>query len=381
VILAHKIELKPNNKQRSYFAKASGTARFAYNWALEQWQIQYLAYQENPDLPKPTQGALRKQLNAIKRSEFPWMLAVTKNAPQMAIIQLGDAFQRFFKGQARYPTFKKKGIHDSFTITNDPFVLNDSLNRIRIPNLGWARLRESLRFNGKMLSATISRQADKWFVSISVEITDEYHLRKAENQGIVGVDLGISSLATLSTGEKVTGPKPLKKWLAQLKKLSKSLSKKQKGSANRHKAKVKLAKLHARISNIRQDALHQLSNDLTRRFSIIGIEDLNVKGLLSNGKLARHIADIGFYEFRRQLEYKAQMRGHLIVVADGWYPSSKTCSACGAIKSDLTLKDRILKCECGHIQDRDLNAAINLAHYAVSYTVIAFGEGGAGFKQ
>jgi putative transposase len=369
MILAHKIELQANNKQRTYFAKASGTARFAYNWALDQWQKQYQAHKENPDLPKPTQGGLRKQLNAIKRVEYPWMLEVTKNAPQMAIIQLGDAFKRFFKGQANYPKFKKKGVHDSFTITNDQFLLNESLNRIRIPNLGWVRLREPLRFNGKILSATISRQANKWFVSISVETDDLSHLRKAENQGVVGVDLGISSLATLSTGEVVTGSKPLKKLLSRLKKWSKNLSKKQKGSANWNKAKAKLAKLHAKISNIRKGSLHKLTSNLTRRFSVIGIEDLNVKGMLSNGKLARHIADMGFYEFKRQLEYKAQMRGNLIVVADRWYPSSKTCSVCGAIKQDLTLKDRVFKCECGHTQDRDLNAAINLAHYAVSYTV------------
>jgi putative transposase len=369
MILAHKIELQANNKQRTYFAKASGTARFSYNWALDQWQKQYQAHKENPDLPKPTQGGLRKQLNAIKRIEYPWMLEVTKNAPQMAIIQLGEAFKRFFKGQSGYPKFKRKGVHDSFSITNDQFSLSNSLNRIRIPNLGWVRLREPLRFNGKILSATISRQANKWFVSISVETDDLSHLRKAENQGIVGVDLGISSLATLSTSEVVTGSKPLKSLLSRLKKLSRNLSKKQKGSANWHKAKAKLAKLHARISNIRKDTLHKLTTDLTRRFSVIGIEDLNVKGMLSNGKLARHIADMGFYEFKRQLEYKAQMRGNLIVIADRWYPSSKTCSACGAVKQDLTLKHRIFTCECGHTQDRDLNAAINLAHYAVSYTV------------
>ena len=369
MILAHKVEFQANNKQRTYFAKACGTARFAYNWALDQWQTQYQAHQDNPDLPKPTQGKLRKQLNAIKRDEFPWMLEVTKNAPQMAIIQLGEAFKRFFKGQASYPKFKKKGIHDSFSITNDQLALNDSLNRIRIPNLGWVRLKESLRFNGKILSATISRQANQWFVSIRVEMDDFSHLRKAENQGVVGVDLGISSLATLSTGDVVAGSKPLKTLLSRLKKLSKSLSKKPQGSANWHKALIKLAKLHARISNIRKDTLHKLTSDLTRRFSTIGIEDLNVKGLLSNDKLARHIADMGFYEFKRQLEYKAPIRGNLIVIADRWYPSSKTCSACGAIKPDLTLTDRIFKCECGHIQDRDLNAAINLAHYAVSYTV------------
>jgi putative transposase len=369
MILAHKIELKANNKQRTYFAKACGVARFSYNWALEQWKKQYQAHKENPDLPKPTQYSLSKQLNVIKRIEFPWMLEVTKNAPQKAITQLGEAFKRFFKGEANYPKFKKKGIHDSFSITNDQFALSNTLNRIRIPRLGWVRLQESLRFNGKILSATISRQANKWFISIAVQIDDYSHLRKAENQGVVGVDLGILSLATLSNGEVITGSKPLKTLISRLKKLSKSLSRKQQGSSNWYKAKAKLATLHARISNIRKDTLHKLTSNLTRRFSIIGIEDLNVKGMLSNGKLARSIADMGFYEFKRQLQYKAQMRGNLIVIADKWYPSSKTCSACGGIKQDLTLKDRIFKCECGHVQNRDLNAAINLANYAVSYTV------------
>lgn len=363
MILAHKIELQCNNKQRTYFAKASGTARFAYNWALAQWKEQYQTHKENSENPKPTQGKLRKQLNAIKRTEFPWMLEVTKNAPQMAIIQLGEAFNRFFKGQARYPTFKKKGVRDSFTITNDQFRLDDSLKRIKIPNLGWVRLREVLRFKGKIISATVSRQADKWFVSISVETDDLTHLRPAENQGNVGVDLGVKSLATLSNGEVVAGSKPLKMLLAKLKRQSRQLSRKQKGSANRQKAKNNLAKLHARIANIRKDGLHKLTSDLTRRFDTIVIEDLNIRGMLSNGKLSKSIADMGFYEFRRQLDYKSGFRGNLIFVADRWFPSSKTCSACGIVKQDLTLKDRVFKCECGHVQDRDLNAAINLKHY------------------
>ena len=370
MILAHKIELQANNQQRTYFAKASGTARFAYNWALANWKSQYLAHKENPASPKPTQGSLRKQLNAIKRTEFPWMLEVTKNAPQMAIIQLGEAFKRFFKGQARYPKFKKKGVRDSFTLTNDQFKLDDSLKRIKIPNLGWVRLREALRFKGKIMSATVSRQADKWFVSLSVETEDLTHLRKAENQGIVGVDLGVKTLATFSNGETVTGSKPMKMLLARLKRLSRSLSRKKKGCANWHKAKAKIAKLHARISNIRKETLHKLTSDLTRRFETICIEDLNVSGMLKNRRLSRHIADMGFYEFRRQLDYKAsEMRGNQIIVADRFFPSSKTCSACGTVKQDLTLKDRVFKCQCGHNQDRDVNAAKNLANYAVSYTV------------
>lgn len=216
---------------------------------------------------------------------------VTKCAPQMAIIQLGQAFQNFFAGRARYPQFRKKGVHDRFTLTNDQFDIDGC--RIRIPNLGWVRMRETLRFTGKILSATISRVADRWFVSIVVDTEDLSHLPKTENQGAVGVDLGVSSLATLSTGESIPGPKPHKALLGRLRRLSRSLSRKAKGSANRRKAKAKLAKLHARIANIRSDALHKLTSDLTRRFHTIGIENLSVRGMVRNRHLARSIADRG----------------------------------------------------------------------------------------
>ena len=381
MLMAHKIALKPNNVQATYFARASGTARFAYNWALAEWKRQYEAWKADNSLPKPSQMALRRQLNAIKREQFPWMLEVTKNAPQMAIIQLGDAFKHFFAGRARYPAFRKKGVHDRFTLTNDQFSVEDS--RIRIPNLGWVRMRESLRFAGNVMSATVSRQADRWYVSITVDTLDESHLPQAENQGAVGVDLGVSALATLSTGESpVPGPKSHKALLKRLQRLSRSLSRKQKGSANRRKAKARLARLHARIGNIRQDALHQLTTDLTRRFHTIGIEDLYVRGMLRNRHLARSIADMGFFEFRRQLQYKADMRGGIVVVADRWFASSKTCSACGHKLDDLPLAARNWTCPvCGCAHDRDVNAAINLKNMAVSSTVSACGEEGAGRRR
>jgi len=207
MLMAHKIVLNPNNTQATYFARAAGTARFAYNWALSEWQRQYEAWKADASLPKPSQMSLRRQLNAIKREQYPWMLEVTKNAPQMAIMQLGDAFRNFWAGRAKYPKYRKKGVHDRFSLSNDLFSVKGS--RIRIPNLGWVRMREPLRFTGKILSATISRVADKWFVSITVD-TEDPPVRSAENQGVVGVDLGVSALATLSTGEKVAGPKPHK---------------------------------------------------------------------------------------------------------------------------------------------------------------------------
>lgn len=377
MLIAHRIALDLNNVQATYMARAAGTARFAYNWALAEWKRQYEAWKLDNSKPKPTQAALRRQLNSIKREQFPWMLEVTKNAPQMAIIQLGDAFKNFFAGRAKYPQFRKKGVHDRFTLTNDQFSIDGC--RIRIPNLGWVRMRETLRFAGKIMSATISRVADRWFVSIAVDTADDSHLPKAENQGAVGVDLGVAALATLSTGETIEGPKPHKALLNRLQRLSRSLSRKQKGSANRKKAKGKLAKLHARIAAIRSDALHKLTTDLTRRFHTIGIEDLNVRGMSKNRHLARSIADMGFFELRRQLGYKVAMRGGQVVVVDRFYPSSKTCSECGHKLDELPLSVREWTCPgCGARHDRDVNAAINLKNMAVSSTVSVCGEEGAG---
>ena len=377
MLIAHRIALDPNNVQATYLARAAGTARFAYNWALAEWKRHYEAWKADNSLPKPSQHALRRQLNAVKREQFPWMLEVTKNAPQMAIIQLGQAFQNFFEGRARYPSFRKKGVHDRFTLTNDQFDIDAF--RIRIPNLGWVRMRETLRFTGKIMSATVSRVADKWYVSINVDTPDRSHLLQAENQGAAGVDLGVSALATLSTREKVPGPKAHKALLDRLRKLSRSLSRKVKGSANRRKAKARLAKLHARIAAIRSDAVHKLTTDLTRRFHTIGIEDLNVRGMMANRHLARSIADMSFFEFRRQLEYKAAMRGGVVKVADRFYASSKTCSACGHKLEALPLSVREWTCPaCGVVHDRDVNAAINLKNMAVSSTVAACGEEGSG---
>jgi putative transposase len=376
VLVAHRIRLDPNKVQASYLARAAGTARFAYNWALAEWQRQYTAHKANPALPAPSQFALGRQLNAIKRDQFPWMLEVTKNAPQMAIIQLGRAFENFFAKRSRYPSFRRKGCDDRFSLSNDQFVVQEK--RIRIPKLGWVRMCEQLRFLGRIVSATVSRTAGNWYTSITVDIPD-LSLPPTENQGAVGVDLGVSTLATLSTGEKVTGPKALRTSLARLRRLGRSLSRKVKGSRNRRKAKLKLAQLHARIAHIRRDGLHQLTTSITRRFATIGIEDLNVKGMLGNRCLSRAIVDMGFGELRRQLMYKAAWRGGQVVVADRWYPSSKTCSCCGYRLDTLALQVRRWDCaNCGASHDRDVNAAINLKNLAVSSTASACGGEGAG---
>jgi putative transposase len=380
MLLAHRIRLDPNNVQATYLARAAGTARFAFNWGLAEWERQYKAWRADSSRERPSQAALRRQLNAIKRERFPWMLDVTKNAPQMAIIQLGEAFKNFFAGRAGYPRFRRKGVHDRFTLTNDQFAIDG--RRIRVPKIGWVRMREALRFTGRIISATVSRVADRWFVSITVDTHDLSHLPAAENQGVVGVDLGVSALATLSTGEVVAGPKPHKVLLGRLRRLSRGLSRKLKGSANRRKARMKLARLHARIAAIRSAALHRLTTGLTRRFHTIGIEHLNVRGMLANRSLSRSIGDMGFFEFRRQLDYKAAMRGGQVVLADRFFPSSKMCSGCGHKVDELPLTMRQWSClVCGQSHDRDENAAVNLRNWAVSSTATARGEEGSGFGR
>lgn len=354
ITLGHKIRLNPNKKQVEYFNKACGTARFTYNWGLAEWKRQYEAGL------KPSGLALKKDFNAIKKEQFPWTYEVTKYASQQPFIQLQTAFVKFFKGDAEYPVFKKKGIHDSFYIGNDQFRIEGK--KIKIPNLGWVRMAECLGCNGKIQNAVVSRTAGKWFVSINIlmNITPA----SCENQAIAGVDLGIKNLAALSSGETIEGPKAYRKLQKKLKRLQQSFSRKQKGSKNREKQKRKIASLHYRISCIRMDSLHKLTTRLANDYSVIVIEDLNVKGMMSNGKLAKAIADMGFNEFRRQLAYKAVISSAHVIVADRWFPSSKRCSACGEKHKELKLSDRIFKCpSCFFTIDRDLNAAINLKQY------------------
>jgi len=358
MLLAHQIELKPNNKQATHFAKACGVARFAYNWALDQWKKQY------EDGGKPSESALRKQLNSIKKSEYPWMLEVTKNSPQQAIKDLGDAFSRFFKKTSGYPKFKKKGVRDSFRADNGtdattPNAVKVLAKKVKVPNLGWVNMTEEVRFQGQIKSLVISRKADRWFASFTIDTEQLPHVRK--NHGAVGIDLGIKSLATFSKGESYTGVKAHTQKLSRLKRLSRQLSRKKKGSNNFKKASMKLAKLHLQISNLRKDYLHKTTTETVLNYDQIGLEDLNVKGMSANRKLARHILDQSFYEFKRQLEYKSQMYDSKITVADRFFPSSKLCHVCNWKNDNLTLSVREWTCpQCNTLHDRDYNAAKNL---------------------
>ena len=371
MIKGHVIRLEPNNKQATYFAKACGVARLAYNWALNEWQQQYQAdktysdYCTTNNLPiddshlnKPSQGKLRKQLNDIKREQYPFMLEVTKCSPQMAIIQLGDAFNRFFKGQAKYPKSRKKGKDDRFTLSNDQFRIDGQ--RIKIPNLGWVKMFEPLRFNGKILSAKVFKKGGEWFVSVAVELAQAV-MPKTKTGKSIGIDLGITDLLVLSNGMKIQAPKPLKTQLAKLRRLNKSLSRKQKGSNNREKAKTKLSRLHAKIGNIRSNSLHQITTYLVSEYDVLAIEYLNVSGMVKNRKLSRAISDLGFYELKRQLIYKANQWGKAVKSVDRFYPSTKTCHYCGHKVDELPLSVRMWQCPSCHTKhDRDINASMNI---------------------
>ena len=257
--------------------------------------------------------ALRRQLNAIKRQQYPWMLLVPKSVPQQAIKNCGAAFQRFFQKQGRYPKFKKKGVRDSARFDNGPGTFEFDGKRVRLPVIGWVKLREELRFSGKALCTTVRRVANRWFVSVPVEVDLPEPVR--ESQTAVGIDLGVNTAATLSSGEKLPGPKALPAHLERLQRLSRWHSRKKQGSNNRRKSAMRLARLHACISNVRHDWLHQTTTRLVCEFAVMGIEDLNVRGMMATEKLARNIADIGFHEFRRQLEYKARLHGAQLVMA------------------------------------------------------------------
>lgn len=371
MLLAHKIALDPNRAQRLYFARASGTARFAFNWALAEWKRQYAAG------GAPSDMSLRRELNAVKRAQFPWMFDVTKCAAQEAVIDLGAAFQAFFAKRGRYPQFKVKDDSASFCAANAVGTFHTDGKKIKLPIIGWVRMRESVRFSGPLKRVTVTRRADRWFASVLVDTDDVGHV--AQPAAAVGVDLGVSALATLSTGETVVGPKAHKTSLKRLRRANKALARKRHGSANFRKQKRRLARIHTQIANVRKDATHKLTTRLAKTFKAIGIEDLNVSGMAANRRLARAVMDGGFFEFRRQLEYKARMYGSRVVVADRWYPSSKTCSCCGVIKETLALSQRTFDCDdCGFEVDRDVNAAINLASIAASSAVIACGENRSG---
>jgi putative transposase len=338
--------------------KHAGTARFAYNWGLRE-RIDRFEKNEGKD-KFTTAIEQHKELNALKET-FPWMYEVSKCAPQEALRNLDRAFKNFWRSRKTgtgFPKFKRRGVHDGFRLTGTIKVNEKS---VVLPRLGKIRSKEATaKFRGRALSATVTREADRWYVSLAVE--RERSDPAPVTGPVVGVDLGLSTFATLSDGERIEAPKPLARSLRLLTRRQRFHSKKTKSSNNRRKSGRCLARLHRRIKYTRLDFLHKLTTRLTRTKSVIVVEDLAVKNMLKNRKLSRAISDVGWGEFRRQLEYKTEWYGSRLVVANRFFPSSKTCSSCSAVKETLPLSEREFVCEaCGVVLDRDLNAALNLA--------------------
>lgn len=366
----HKVRLCPNDAQASHLMRACGTARFAYNWGLDRWNTQYETHVRDASVPKPNILAIKRELNAVKRDEFPWMCDVTKCAVQGALTDLGRAWDAFFAHRSRRPTFHRKGVNDSFRIS--AYKLDD--DRIWVPRLGWVRMAEPFRYPGaKTLSVTISRRADHWYASIPCE--GVARTRAVTTSGkAVGVDVGVREYV-VSDGTRIRVPRAYRDAERRLRRAQQSLARKRRGSSNRRKQLVRVERLQERTANIRKDWMHKLTNGLARDNSLVGIEDLNVKGMARNHHLAKSIGDAAFGMFRTQLAYKAEETGCVVVAVDRFFPSSKTCSVCGTKTKSLPLSVREWDCPCcGSHLDRDLNAAINIRNYAVSSTVSACGE-------
>lgn len=367
---SYRYELKPNNKQRGLFIKSCGVARFAYNWGLAKRKELYYTKQGKERFT--TAITQHKELNAIKKETLSWMYEVSKYIPQESLKDLEQGYNLFYKlhkgdKHMKLPKFKKKGVHDSFRIINN-FDLHwrtiEAINKsIKLPKMGWIRTKENTnKLQGRILNATITREANKWFCSLNVEI--EKRKPKQIIGDIIGIDLGIKCFATISNGKGITNiqsPKPLRKYAKRQKLLNRRHDKKKKGSNNRAKARIRLARLHLRIKNTRKDFLAKLSSELAKTKSVICIEDLNIQGLLNNHSVARAISDEGWGTFRRMLKYKTEWYGSKLVVIPRFEPSSKRCNHCGAINKNLTLSDRTWVCSnCGAINERDPNASHNI---------------------
>jgi putative transposase len=376
VTRGYKTELDLNNTQRTTCLQHAGAARFAYNWGLSRRQAHYKATGKSL-----TAIALHRELNSLKPTDFPWMYDVSKCAMQEALRDLDNAFAHFFrrwklkqegkyKGKLGYPRYKsKKQAIGSFRLTGAIHVTEDT---IQLPRLGVLRLHERgyLPTNAHILSATVSERAGRWFVSTQVQ--EEQPDSTPANGSPLGIDVGLKTLASCSDGTIIPNPRSYRQHLKRLRRLSRRHSRRKIGSKNCLKAKRALAKQHARVANVRSNTLHQATSLLVaktkpveQRPRVLVLEHLNVAGMLKNHRLAQSIADASFYEFRRQLTYKAQAAGSAVQLADRFYPSTLLCSGCGQKKAEMPLWVRIYTCEhCGLSLDRDLNAARNLVTLA-----------------
>jgi putative transposase len=411
---AFRFELDPNNAVRSRFASHCGASRFAYNWGLalvndrldQKSRIREAAFRElfsDEDakalsdlvaLPW-TMISLRKEWNATKHEVAPWWQENSKFAYESGLTALGDALANFSKarsgyraGQMGFPRYKKAGTRRSCRFWAGVAVIDS--RHIRLPRIGIVRSKEMttslLRHlddaTARILNATISEEAGRWFCSLCVEI-DRDASSALFPDAVVGVDLGVKSLAVLSTGVVVPNPRALNRYARKMARLQRELSRRERGSKHRRETKRRLARVHRSVRTCRADALHQLSSRLASTYGTVVVEDLHVAGMtrspkpLRNGDgsyarngsrakagLNRAILDVALGEFRRQITYKLAWHGGKLVVADRYFPSSKLCSSCGAVRTKLSLAERTYRCACGLVIGRDLNAARNLAALA-----------------
>jgi len=356
---SYRYELKPNNKQRTLLSKHAGCARFAYNWGLANRIEEYKKQGKSANAI-----AQHRQLNLLKKTQFPWMYEVSKCAPQEALRDLDKAFNNFFRGlkskkRIGFPKFRKKNKHDSFRLTGSIHVYRHS---VILPRIGSIRTKEPTDIKGHILSATVSKDVDRWFVSLQVERERKEYITNKDQT--IGIDVGLDSFCALSDKTKIPSPKPLSKALKLLKRRQRKHSKKNIGSSNRRKSALRLAKLHRKIRNRRKDFLHKLSTKLAKTKSVIVVEDLNIQGMLKNHHLSRHIQDSGWGQFIRMLDYKSTWYGSELIKAPRFYPSTKTCYVCGATRvKRMDLSEKIFICGiCDTTIDRHINAARNLAY-------------------
>ena len=326
-------------------AKTAGTVRYCYNWGLAKWNEMY----------KNGESCNTCLLSRLWTTERPeWSKEASRCPVTRAFIDLGGAFAKFFKRQAKHPTFHKKGRHDSFYVSNEKGRLKGD-RHVHLPNIGDVRMAEKLRFSGKIMRFVVSKEADKWFVSISVELPDN---AVEGDMSAVGIDVGSKHWAVSSDGDILDRPKSIPRLEKRLKHAQRNLSRKQKASRNRAKARMRVARLHQRIRNVKRDAVHKFTTTIAKNHGVVCCENLCVRGMGKSVKSIRkavHNSCMG--ELRMMLSYKA---AHYVEI-DRFYPSSKMCSKCGHVKDELKLSERTYRCEaCGFVLDRDFNAALNI---------------------
>jgi len=349
-----KFRLYPNQAQEALLAVQFGHKRYIYNWGIEQSRERYPGY-----------TTLANQLPDLKRStETAWLKAAHSQVLQQALMDLNKAYQNFFDKRAGYPRFKGKRAKQSIRYPQPkPDWISADQRQIKLPKIGWVKVKIHRPLEGEMKFVTVSRtKSGQYFVSINVEVmTEEPEVTGKE----VGIDLGLYDFVTLSMGEKVKPEEYLRKAQRKRRRLARWVSRKQPGSRNHEKARLRLARLDAHIANQRKDFQHRLSHRLVREHRLIAMEDLHVRGMMANHRLARSIGDAAWSAFAKMLEYKGAWYGCRVVKIDRWYPSSRTCAACEFVVDQLPLSIREWACpECGTIHDRDVNAAVNILKQA-----------------